>query len=132
MTGTIAPGQEIGPIEVSLSPSLVSDYVAAVSNSNEAGGDTPRFVPAAGLAAFALGALLKSIGLPPGTMHLAQEFAAHKAVTIGETLACKGRIGQRSQRRDGVFWTVEFTLASAQGSPVMEGKATLLTPGEGG
>ncbi|MBI4198500.1 MAG: MaoC family dehydratase N-terminal domain-containing protein [Chloroflexi bacterium] len=130
MSAPLAAGQRIGPLQLHLTPSLVACYLSAVGDASGVYHELSLAPPTA-LAAFALRALLEQTGLPPGTMHLAQELASYRSVALGEVLSCEGMATQRRQRRDGDFLALEFTLADAQGNPVMEGKSTLLTPGQG-
>lgn len=130
MNAPLAAGQRIGPLQLHLTPLLVTNYLSAVGDASAVYRELSLAPPTA-LAAFALRALLEQTGLPPGTMHLAQELASYRSVALGEVLSCMGRTTQRSQRRDGAFLALEFTLADAQGNTVLEGKATLMTPGQG-
>ncbi|MBI4201683.1 MAG: MaoC family dehydratase N-terminal domain-containing protein [Chloroflexi bacterium] len=131
MNAAITAGQELGPMQLALDPTRIAEYLRAAGDTNLLYGMT-YLAPPPALAAFALAELLKVTGLPPGTMHLAQEVTVLAAASVGAAVTCKGRVTQRSQRRDGLFWTVEFSVADAQGNPVMEGKTTLLTPGQAG
>lgn len=102
-------------------------YMAAV-------GDTPDLylqhglAPPLALSAYALGALLDKLNLPPGTIHSVQEMEVVAPVAIGQEI--RGRAGlERPRRRGGwQFITVTYTLHDDSGVPVQTGKTTVLSP----
>ncbi len=130
MITAVVAGQEIGPVHLSIDHVQVQDYLAAVGDVSEVYRQT-RLVPPTALGAWAMRALLELVGLPPGTVHLSQETESRQTVASGATLSCRGRIAQRSQRRDSLFWAIEFTLLDQRQQVVMEGKTSLMTPGQG-
>ncbi len=131
MTAGIIAGQELGPVPLTTDQATVQRYMDAVGEASRLY-NAERLVPPTALAAWAMRALLELVGLPPGTVHLSQETETRQAVASGATLSCRGRISQRSQRRDSLFWTIEFTLLDQRQQVVMEGKTSMMTPGTGG
>lgn len=100
----------------------------------EAVGDSPELylqrglAPPLALSAYALGALLEKLNLPPGTVHSLQEMEAAGPVAIGQEI--NGRaVLERPRHRAGLqFTTVTYTLQDGSGAPVQTGKTTVLTP----
>jgi acyl dehydratase len=97
----------------------------------EATGDTlPVYeeqdaVPPLAVAAFALGALLESVGLPPGTLHANEFVRAHQPVPAGSTVECRARVAQRSVRAGRVFIVLESEIR-LEGVPAVTTRATVL------
>jgi acyl dehydratase len=86
-------------------------------------------VPPLAVAAFALGALLESVGLPPGTLHANESLQAHRVVPVGSTVECRARVAQRSQR-GGWFVTVLESELLLEGDVAVFARATVLCPAE--
>jgi acyl dehydratase len=97
----------------------------------EATGDTlPLYeaqsaVPPLAVAAFALGALLESVGLPPGTLHANEYVRAHRPVPAGSIVDAKARVAQRSVRAGRVFIVLESEIL-LDGAPAVTTRATVL------
>ncbi len=107
---------------------MVSQYVAVVDDQSsiyaEAG-----LVPMTALAAIGVRTLLAGLGLPPGAIHIAQELESHGAARVGQSVLCRARVAQASQRRDSSFTVLEFTLTDDKGETILKGRTTLLVPG---
>jgi hypothetical protein len=85
--------------------------------------------PAIRVAAFALGGLLESVGLPPGTLHANEFVRAHKVVPAGSTVECRVRVAQRSLRAGRVFIVLESEIL-LEGAPAVTTRATVLCEAE--
>lgn len=100
----------------------------------EAVGDSPELylqrglAPPLALSAYALGALLEKLNLPPGTIHSLQEMEAAKPVALGQEVSGCAVLEQPRHRGGLQFTTVTYTLQDSSGSPVQTGKTTVLTP----
>ena len=102
-------------------------YLAAV-------GDAPDLylqhglAPPLALSAYALGALLDKLNLPPGTIHSVQEMEVVAPVAIGQEISGRAVL-ERPRRRGGwQFITVTYTLQDGSGATVQTGKTTVLSP----
>jgi hypothetical protein len=89
--------------------------------------DAHGAVPPLAVAAFALGALLESVGLPPGTLHANESLQARRPVPEGATVECRARVAQRSQRGGWVVTVLESDLM-LQGESAIFARATVLCP----
>ena len=110
-----------------LTEEKLRQYLAAV-------GDPPDLylqhglVPPLALSAYALGALLTKLNLPPGTIHSTQEMEVVAPVAIGQEISGRAAL-ERPRRRGGwQFITVTYTLHDRGGATVQTGKTTVLTP----
>jgi hypothetical protein len=124
----LVAGRELEQAFFRLDASLVRDYVAAVGDDSQLYRESD-VVPPSAVAALGVRTLLGTLALPPGTMHLAQELAIHRAAATGQRVSCLAKVAQSSRRRDAIFLVLEFTVADEQGLPVLDGKTTLVVPG---
>ena len=100
----------------------------------EAVGDSPELylrhglAPPLALSAYALGALLEKLNLPPGTIHSLQEMEAAGPVALGQEIIGRAVLERPRQRAGLQFTTVTYTLQDDGGATVQTGKTTVLTP----
>ena len=106
---------------------MVQAYTSAVEESSAVYRDT-ALVPPTAIAALGVRTILKELGLPPGTLHAAQEVSMSRAVAAGEELSCAAKVAQSSQRRGWQFVVVKFSLADREGKTVLDGRTTLMVP----
>lgn len=84
--------------------------------------------PPLALCAYALGAMLEKLSLPPGTIHSIQEMEALAPVAVGESLHGSA-LPERPRSRGGLrFLTVGYTVTNKAGDTVQTGKTTVLAP----
>jgi acyl dehydratase len=87
-----------------------------------------NLVPPLALAAYALGALLEKLALPPGAIHSLQEMETLGPVKMGEEISGVARL-ERPRRRGGLqFTTASYILQKVSGQQVQTGKSTVLVP----
>ena len=84
--------------------------------------------PPMALAARALGALLKELALPPGTIHASQELESRRTAKLGEEVSCVASLSRPMRRGDWQFISAELTLYGADGEALLSGKSTVLVP----
>ena len=123
----LEPGIEITPVVFELDESVVREYIAVVGATAQAH-QLAQTVPTMAVAALGMRAVLQGLSLPHGTIHLGHEHTSNRAVQVGERLTCNAKVIRRSERGDGVFIVVEFGLSSNDGEPVVDGRATVMTP----
>ena len=119
-------GHVFAPINIVLDPARCSAYRDATADALDVY-DAQGAVPPLAVAAFALGALLESVGLPPGTLHANESLQAHAVVPAGATVECRARVAQRSQRGGWVVTVLESDLMLSGASAVFA-RATVLCP----
>jgi acyl dehydratase len=127
---TLLPvGHEFAPVHLQLRPEEVEVYVSAVEESN------PLFrqqglVPPTALAAYALGCVLREIALPPGAVHASQEVSFSSAVASEEAIVFNTKVAQNALRGGWRFLGFDFTGVNADGKQVVEGRTTVIVPGD--
>ena len=129
MTATLAAyakGHQLPPLQLNLSDPWVRSYVEAVEDSTIE--HHPGSVPPMALAALVIGALLKSAGLPPGAVHVAQELSFVRSVSVGQALTATARVLSRREHQGWILMGIELTVADDSGNSVMDGRATLTFP----
>ncbi len=126
----ITVGQELEEVHFNLDSSMVREYLSVVGDGSELYQDAD-LVPPTAIAALGVRTLLGGLALPPGAIHVAQELETHRVAIAGQRLSCRARVAQSSQRRDGRFLVLEFTVADDQGQPILNGRTTLILPGQG-
>lgn len=110
-----------------LTEERVGQYLDAVGDSLELYGQH-GLVPPLALAAYALGALLEKLNLPPGTIHSVQEMEVAGPVAMGQEVNGRAALERPRQRGGLQFTTVTYTLRDSGGATVQTGKTTVLTP----
>ena len=84
-------------------------------------------MPPLAVAAVALGVLLESVSLPPGTLHVNESLEFKKPVAPGATLECHAKLAQRSVR-GGLVVSVIDSEIMVDGSPAVMARATVMSP----
>ena len=126
-----APGEELDLGRWVVGRESVEEYLSAVEDRLPIYADL-GVAPPLSLAARVLGALLKQLGLPGGTIHATQELNCRRMVKQGEEVSCVARLSRPVSRGDWRFVSVDFTVYAAEGERVLGGKTTVLVPGQGG
>ncbi|MBI4328442.1 MAG: MaoC family dehydratase N-terminal domain-containing protein [Chloroflexi bacterium] len=116
-------------MDVDLSAEAVHRYIEAVGRGSAVrdpeGGEV---VPPAGLVALCLGACLRAVKLPEGTLHISQDIEVLGPVRVGERLALRATIEERNDRAGVTLVSVDFSARDERGREWLRGKATLLVP----
>ncbi|MCL0044454.1 MaoC family dehydratase N-terminal domain-containing protein, partial [Dehalococcoidia bacterium] len=107
---------------------LVGDYLSVIGATSELH-KTTNFVPPTAIATLGIRTILGGLSLPSGAIHVSQELTTHRAASFGETVSCHATVTQISQRKDGQFLVIEFTVADDQAQPIVNGRTTLMVPG---
>ena len=109
---------------------LIQQYLNAVGDTSPLYGGAGLAPPLA-LAAYALGALLQKLSLPPGTVHSLQELETQRAVQFGEELSGIASVARPKLRGNKQFVTISYSLRDQAGLEVQTGKSTVLVIGAG-
>ena len=123
---SLQKGYEFPATEFELTSGWVSGYVAAVEDQaiDTSGADA---VPPMAIAALSIRALLERAGLPPGAIHVGQELAFRRAVSVGERLSVEARIASRGERAGWVLMAVDLSVAAGE-DEVMSARAVVTFP----
>ena len=120
----LTPGYKFPPATYELNASFVSKYLRAVDGSGDG------FVPPLAVTACAIGAMTKSVPLPPGTIaiHASQELEFLKLVPIGATIECHIGVAQKIARGRMSMLVLELEIFDKSKEKVQSGRATIALP----
>jgi acyl dehydratase len=124
----VAPGADIDLGCWKVTEELVRRYLDTTGDLNQ---DYYQcgLAPPLALAAWALGALLAKLDLPPGAIHSLQEVDTVQATKLGEEIRCTARWERPRRRGDLEFVAASYVLKNSQGEKVQTGKSTVLVAG---
>jgi acyl dehydratase len=122
-------GHTFLPASFDLSEEWVREYIASVEDQaiQSAGA-----VPPMALAAISIRTLLEKAALPPGAIHVAQELSFARPVAAGDTLSASAEVISRGERQGWVLMSVSLAVRDQTQATVMDGKATITFPLDGG
>jgi acyl dehydratase len=121
----LAAGHVFEPITFTVDPDRVNAYLASAGDRLSLYG-AARVVPPLAIAAFALGALLEQVSLPPGTLHASESLTFKAPVAFGARLECRATLAQRSQRAGWIVSVLDSEI-SAEGALAVVARATVLS-----
>ncbi len=113
-----------------VSEELARQYLEAVGDQCREYFDH-SLVPPLALSAYALGALLRKLNLPPGAIHSLQEVETLRPVKFEESITGVAGIERPRRRGNLEFTTVSYALTDLTGQRVQTGKSTVLVTGTG-
>jgi len=105
----------------------VQQYLKAVGDTSSLYSETGLAPPLA-LAAYAVGAFLEKLNLPPGTIHSIQEMETLAPISFGEVISGTARLGRPKRMGDRQFFSVTFTLVNSGSQKVLTGVSTVAVP----
>jgi hypothetical protein len=108
----------------------VSAYLKAVDETGDLYRDG-RLVPPMAVAASAMTSLLTSMSVPPGTVHVSQEFQFLNMVYVGDSLTCRATIGRKLDRGRLHLMTVDIDVRNQDQKVVLTGKVGFALPENG-
>ncbi len=120
-------GQEFLPAAFQVDSATVADYLKAVEEDNIIYQNT-GLVPPMALAALALKALINTISMPPGTIHVSQEFEFIAAANTRDTLTSQARVSRVQERGKLHLMTVDISVVNQEQKPVLAGKTSFVLP----
>jgi acyl dehydratase len=120
-------GQEFPPAAFQVDSATVVDYLKAVEEDNVIYQNT-GLVPPMALAALALKALIDTISMPPGTIHVSQEFEFIDAVNTRDTLTSQAKVSRVQERGKLHLMTVNISVVNQEQKPVLAGKTSFVLP----
>ena len=120
-------GYEFPPSSYKLDSSIVATYLKAVEETSSLYQDT-ELVPPMAVAAYAMAALSESISLPPGTIHVSQEFEFMDAVSTKDTVTSYAKVSRRQDRGKFHLLTVFLNVFNQNQKKVLAGKTSFILP----
>ena len=125
----LVAGYEFPVSSYELNASTISKYLEAVDRQGKQSLPESEFVPPLAIGAYVLTVLAKSLSLPLGSIHAAQEFEFFKLVPIGATISCHGKVAQKLQRGKLNMLVIALEALNEDKEKVLSGKTTLILPG---
>ena len=125
--GNLVPGYEFPPASYKLDPSMVSTYLKAVQDTSSLYQET-ELVPTMAIAACAMAALSESICLPPGAIHVSQEFEFIETVSINDTLTSYAKVSRKQSRGKFHLLTIDLNVCNQRQKAVLKGKTSFMLP----
>ncbi len=120
-------GQEFPPASFQVDSTTVADYLKAVGEDNVIYRNT-GLVPPMAVAALALKALISAISMPPGTIHVSQEFEFMATVSTRDTLTSQATVSRIQERGKLHLITVAVSVLNQENKPVLAGKTGFILP----
>jgi hypothetical protein len=124
-------GYEFPTKSYKLDAAAVSAYLKAVEDSNQLYSDI-GFVPPLAVAALAMTVLSTNLSLPPGAIHVSQEFEFRDGVSVEETLTSHARVVRNKSRGKMHLFDVELNVLNKDQKTVLTGKTSFILPEQGG
>ncbi len=120
-------GQEFPPAAFQVDPLTVADYLKAVEENNSLYENT-GLVPPMAVAALSLKALINAISMPPGTVHVSQEFEFMANVRTGDALTGHAIVSRVQERGKLHLINVDTSVLNQESKPVLRGKTGFILP----
>ena len=120
-------GYEFPPSSFKLDSSIVATYLQSVEETSSLYQDT-ELVPPMAVAAYAMAAMSESISLPPGTIHVSQEFEFIDVVSIKDTITSYAKVSRRQDRAKFHLLTVDLNVFNQNQERVLAGKTSFVLP----
>ena len=120
-------GQEFPSAAFQVDTMTVADYLKAVEEDNGLYENT-GLVPPMAVAAMSLKALINAISMPPGTIHVSQEFEFIATVKTEDTLTSHARVSRVQERGKLHLITVDTSVLNQENKPVLMGKTGFILP----
>ena len=119
-------GYEFAPSTYKLDAAVLSTYLKAVEDTSYLYQDT-GLVPPVAIAAHSMAALSRSICLPPGTIHVSQEFEFTEAVRVDDTLTSYARVSRKWGRGKFHFLDIDLNVCNQNQRTVLTGKTSFIS-----
>jgi hypothetical protein len=124
-------GHEFALAGFTLTRERIEQYLAAVEDDQSIYFERGVCPPLA-VAALALGSILESVELPPGTLHTGQEIEQRTLVPMDTPLSLRARLARRSDRAGLAIAAIEFEVTAGDAQePALIGKTTVMVAPEG-
>ncbi len=120
-------GQEFPPAAFQVDSTTVDDYLKAIEEDNAIYKNT-GLVPPMAVAALALKSLISAISMPPGTIHVSQEFEFIDTVNTQDTLTSRAGVSRIQERGKLHLISIDISVSNQEQKPVLAGKTGFILP----
>ena len=125
MARSVERGLALGPW--AMTGERVQQYLKAVGDTSSLYFEA-RLAPPLALAAYAVGAFLEKLNLPPGTIHSIQEMETLAPISFGEVISGTLRVGRPKRLGERQFISATFALVNGKGQKVLIATSTVAVP----
>jgi hypothetical protein len=115
------------PATFKLDTGKISAYVRAVEDITRIYEDS-NSVPPMAVAALAMAAMGKQMELPPGSIHVSQEFEFTNVVKLGETLTSYATVKRNLARGKLHMLTIGINVVNREKNTVVSGETGFILP----
>ena len=120
-------GYEFPPVHYYIDSKKASAYLKAVTDSSFLFQGS-SLVPPLAVGAFSMASLSQSIALPPGSIHISQEFEFLKTLNVGDTIVCIACVSKKQERGGMCILTMDIKASNPNREIVVTGKTTFMLP----
>ncbi len=127
-------GYELPPASYDISAKVVSEYLEAVDESGDLyyQPDNPQaltgLVPPMAIVAYTIATLMRSLSLPPGTIHTTQEIECFKTLSVGTRINCHTKVNRKQERSNLCLLTIDLNAFDENQELVLSGKSGIAFP----
>ena len=123
----LSGGYEFGPSGFRLNGESLMAYLDAVEGDKSIY-EKNRIVPPMAVAALAMAAMAAGMSLPPGAIHVSQEFQFLSKVSINEALTSHARVNRKVERGKLHMMTVGINVLDESKTTVLTGETGFILP----
>ena len=87
-----------------------------------------NFVPPVAVGALAMGSMMDNLVLPPGAIHVSQDFVFHRPAGIGEKLRSSSSVKRKVDRSRLQMLTITISVTDSRNQPVLTGDIGFIVP----
>ena len=106
---------------------MVDAYIKATEDNNDLYRNTD-VVPPMAVATLAMTALSEHISLPPGAVHVSQEFEFANTVKRQDSLTSYSKVVKKHKRGQLHLLAIELNVVNDEQKPVLTGKLSFILP----
>ena len=115
------------PVIFSIDSSMRSAYLKAVEDNTNIY-DENGYIPPTAVAALAMAAMGKQMDLPPGSIHVSQEYSFANTINLGERLTSQASVKRNLERGKIHMLTIEINIKNEKKETVVSGETGFILP----
>lgn len=123
----LATGYEFTPVVFQPDDKMVTAYLNAIEGDKHTYKED-KIVPPMAIAALAMASMAEGMSLPPGTIHVSQEFQFLSTVSINESLTSYARVNRKVERGKFHMLNVGINVLNQKQVAVMTGETGFILP----